>query len=238
MLYNNKTLSIRNNVAKFAVEQDIDLNKIFLNHILQCVNNGDSLLDIGTGNGFVLSQILREIEKEIKLFGIDNSKEMVASAIKNLGKKAKIIEAESSNLPFENCSFDVVTARNVTRICVPEIFRVLKDNGIFIFREYGRGKGLMEIAELFNGRIIRQKDPDCYINNLLETGFAIIKFSQFKILRKYKSARELISVVKSFPFIQDFSRVDEGLILKKFANNAIITSDPFILIANKLKGGK
>lgn len=157
---------------------------------------------------------------------------------KNLNKEAEIIEAESNNLPFENCSFDVVTARNVTRICVSEIFRVLKDNGVFIFREYGYGKGLMEIAELFSGRIIRQQEPDYYIENLLKTGFVIIEFSQFKISRKYNSANELISIIKSFPFIQDFSKADENLILKKFAKNAIITSDPFILVANKMKGGK
>jgi len=238
MQYNDKIISIRDDVMKFKVEQSIDINDLFLSHISQYLVNGCSLLDIGTGNGFVLSQILQKIDKQVQLFGVDNSKEMVSLAKRNLGKNAKIVEANIDNLPFGDCNFDVVTAKNVTRIDALEIFRVLKNDGVFIFREYGYGKGLIEIAELFSGRIIRQRKPEYYVENLYKANFQVVKLNQFEISRRYNSARELVSIIKSFPFIEGFSESDEAVILKRFGKNAIITSDPFILVANKLKGDK
>jgi hypothetical protein len=124
----------------------------------------------------------------------------------------------------------------VTRIDASEIFRVLKNDGAFVFREYGFGKGMIEIAELFDGRIVRQRKPNFYVEKLLAVGFQIIKFDQFEIIRSYRSADKLISIVKSFPFVENFSESDEAVILEKFAKNATITSDPFILVAIKKKG--
>lgn len=238
MQYDNKVLSTRDKVAKFEVEQNIDVNDLFLSYISQYLFDGCSLLDIGTGNGFVLSQILQKTEKQVQLFGVDNSKEMVLLARKNLAKNVKVVEANINNLPFKDCNFDIITAKNVTRIDAPEIFRVLKDDGVFIFREYGYGKGLIEVTKLFSGRVIRQRKPEYYMENLSKAGFQIVKFDQFEIPRRYNSARELVSIVKSFPFIEDFSKSDEAVILKRFAENATIISDPFILVTIKLGGCK
>mgnify|MGYP001285262706 CR=1 FL=1 len=238
MDYTGEVIFARNDVTKFKVKQKININDIFLNLIFCNVTDNCLLLDIGTGNGFVLSQISEKTGKQVQLYGVDNSEEMVKIAKKNLEGKAKILQADINNLPFDNNNFNVVTAKNVTRINASEIFRVLKDGGVFIFREYGYGKGLVEVVKLFNNRIIRQRNPKYYVKNLTEAGFIITKFKQFKIFRKYNSAQELISIVKSFPLIQDFSIADETKILKRFEKDATITSDPFILVANKIKGGK
>lgn len=77
-----------------------------------------------------------------------------------------------------------------------------------------------------------------YVKLLLDAGFHIAQFDQYKIKRKYNSANELVLIVKSFPFIEDLSKLDENLILKRFAKNTIITSDPFMLVAKKSKGSK
>ncbi|EKE19027.1 MAG: hypothetical protein ACD_9C00163G0004 [uncultured bacterium] len=163
---------------------------------------------------------------------------MVTLAVKNLANNARIIEADIGDMPFDDCSFDIVTAKNVTRIDVNEIFRVLKGNGVFIFREYGYGKGMIEIAEMFSGRIIRQRKPEYYRELLCNARFKIFKFDEYEIARKYNSAHELVSVVKSFPFVENFAEADEKMILEKFAMNATITSDPFILVAIKPKGDR
>ncbi|MDD5396648.1 MAG: class I SAM-dependent methyltransferase [Candidatus Moranbacteria bacterium] len=238
MQYDNKTLVIRDYVANFKVEQGIDVNTLFILLITQHLNDGSTLLDVGTGNGFVLSQILQNSDKQVQFFGIDNSSEMVKLAVKNLANKAKITEANIGDMPFDDCSFDIVTAKNVTRIDATEIFRVLKGNGIFIFREYGYGKGMIEIAEMFSGRIIRQRKPDYYKELLCNAGFKIFKFDEYEIARKYNSAQELVSVVKSFPFVENFAEADEKMVLEKFAKDATITSDPFILVAIKPKGDR
>lgn len=238
MQYDDKVLSIRDDVASFKVEQSIDVNALFMNLIVQYLKNGSILLDVGTGNGFVLSQILLNSDKQVQLFGIDNSSKMVQIASKNLADRAKIIETNIGSMPFDDCSFDIVTAKNVTRIDAFEIFRVLKENGVFIFREYGYGKGMIEIAEMFSGRIVRQRKPEYYTELLSVAGFQIIKFDKYEIVRRYDSAQELVSIIQSFPFIKDFSKSDEDIILKKFAKNATIISDPFIVVAIKSKGGK
>ena len=236
MQYDARVISIRHDVANFETEQSIDINALFLLYITQYLIDGCSLIDIGTGDGFVLSQVLQKTNMQVQLFGVDNSNEMVSLARKNLANNAKIVKADIGALPFDDRDFDIVTARNVTRINAPEIFRILKDNGVFIFREYGYGKGMIEIAKLFNGRIIRQRKPEHYVKDLSIAGFQIIKFDKFKIARKYHSAQELVSIVKSFPLIEDFSESDEAVILEKFSKNATITSDPFILVATKPKG--
>lgn len=234
--YDDMVISIRDNVANFIVEQDIDVNALFLSHVMQYLVDGCSLLDVGTGNGFVLSQVLQKTNKKVQLFGVDNSEGMVLLARKNLVNNAKIIRSDINDLPFNDCSFDIITAKNVTRIDTSEIFRTLKDDGIFIFREYGYGKGMIEIAKLFDGRVIRQREPGYYLEKLSKSGFQIIKFDQFKIARRYHSAQDLVYIVKSFPFIEYFSELDEKLILKEFFQEAVITSDPFILVAIKSKG--
>lgn len=236
MQYDDKVISIRGDVVNFEVEQSVDINTLFLSQITQYLFDGCSLLDIGTGNGFVLSQVLQKTHNQVQLFGVDNSEEMVLLARKNLADNAKIVGSDINNMPFSDCSFNIVTAKNVTRIDASEIFRILKDNGVFIFREYGYGKGMIEIAELFNGRVIRRRRPEYYVESLSRAGLQIIRFDQFEIAREYHSAQELVSIVKSFPFIEDFSESDEALILKKFSKKAAITSDPFILVAIKLRG--
>jgi ubiquinone/menaquinone biosynthesis C-methylase UbiE len=236
MQYDKEVLSIRETTTTFEVKQSIDVNALFMSHILQYLTDDSSLLDIGNGNGFVLSKVLEETDRHAQLFGVDNSHEMVLLAQKNLTSKARITEASSDNLPFDDCNFDIATAKNVTRINAAEIFRVLKDDGVFIFREYGFGKGVLEIARMFEGRIIRQRKPDFYVEKLSSAGFQIVSLDQYEIRRSYDSAEQLVSIVKSFPFIEDFSEFDEATILKKFAKNATITSDPFILVAIKKKG--
>lgn len=238
MKYDDKVMSIRDGVASFRVEQSIDINALFLTLVTQYLKDNSILLDVGTGNGFVLSQVLKNSDKQVKLLGVDNSSEMAQIASKNLADRAEIIEANISSMPFNDCSFDIVTAKNVTRIDASEIFRVLKEKGVFVFREYGYGKGMIEIAEMFSGRIIRQRKSEYYVELLSDAGFQITKFNQYEIVRRYDSAQELVSIVQSFPFIEDLSKSDMDMILERFAKNATITSDPFILVVTKPKGSK
>lgn len=235
MQYDKAILSIRDDVESFSVKQSIDINVLFLSQITKYISDDCYLLDLGTGNGFVLSQIFEKINKHVRLFGVDNSHETVLLAREKLTNKATIIESDIGDMPFKKGSFNIVVAKNVTRINPPEIFRVLKDDGIFVFREYGLGKGMVEIAELFDGRIIRQRKPEFYVEKLIRAGFNIVNFDKFEIKRSYDSAEQLVSIVKSFPFIKDFSETDYSVILKRFAENATITSDPFILVAIKKK---
>lgn len=233
--YDETTLAARTKTESITPRQNVDINDIFFKTISQYLKDADSLLDIGTGNGFVLSEIVRRNPQlKLKLCGVDNSAEMVMLAKKNLMDLANIEIADAGYLPFGQKSFDVVTAKNVTRINAEEAYRVLKPGGIFVFREYGPGKGLCEIASLFPGRIIRQREPQFYIDNFIKAGFSVVNFKTYEAIRHYDSPKDLVTIAKSFPFIENFSESDAKLIIRT-CHNANVTSDPFILICRKEK---
>lgn len=210
-------------------------NDYFFSIIRKSLQNDQTILDIGTGNGYVLSELLNRFPKySLNLFGVDNSSIMVDQARRLLGGKALIYLGDNSKLPGKDDSFDLVTAKNVTSICIPEIRRVLHEKGYFIFREYGSGKGLVEVSALFpKERLIRSRNLDYYIYRLKENYFGIEIAEQHKIKRNY-TPEKLIEVVKSFPFIRSFSEKDKKEILNRF-NRPLeeITSDPLIIVARR-----
>lgn len=230
--YTTVTIASRTKAMSLKPEQEVDIGAIFLKEITDRLSNNSKILDIGTGNGYVLAEIKRTApELKLKLCGIDYSIRMVEIASGQLGNSAEIKQADCAAIPYEDSSFDIVCAKNVTRINACEIARVLNPNGYFVFREYGPGKGLCEIAEMFRGRIIRQRDISFYENELAKAGLTIVSTKKYIFQRRYTCAEELVTIANSFPFISDFSETDKKAILKKFCNNATVTSDPFILVA-------
>ncbi len=232
--YNEEIARLRDSLFRKTSSAEI-FNDYFFSLIGKYLKNGQTILDIGTGNGYVLSELLNRFpEYSLNLFGIDHSSAMVNRSKKLLEGKAFIYFGDNSKLPYEEDSFDLVTAKNVTLICIPEIKRVLHKNSYFIFREYGQGKGLVEVADLFpKSRLIRSRDLDYYVFQLKENNFEIELAEQHKIKRAY-SQEELIKIVKSFPFIKEFSKEDEKNILNKF-NTSLeeITSDPLVIVARR-----
>ena len=233
MFYDKKIVNIRNTSITVPVKQTYDINSLFTRKIISFMREGCKILDIGTGNGFVLKQIQENSDIRSTLIGVDNSKEMVNTAKENLGKSATILEADNSNLPFVDSSFDIVTAKNVTRYNSDELYRVLKNGGYFVFREYGPSKGFIEIANLFRDRLIRSRQVEYYSTKLEKSGFEIVSIEQYKVRRKYQSVQEIINITKSFPFIKGYSEKDEEIIRESLNGNCNIISDPFILVAKK-----
>jgi ubiquinone/menaquinone biosynthesis C-methylase UbiE len=101
-----------------------------------------SVLDIGCGGGKVV-KIFYSLLKEGKICGIDHSIEMVKLSRK-VNKKGirsecvKILKADVKKIPYENNSFDMVTAFDTINFwedystCCNEIKRVLKKQGVFL----------------------------------------------------------------------------------------------------------
>ncbi len=67
-----------------------------------------SWLDVGCGTGALLSMIAEQ-RKDIKLFGIDLSEEMIKVARAKLGEAADLRVSNSERLPFEDNRFDLIT---------------------------------------------------------------------------------------------------------------------------------
>lgn len=120
-----------------------EMNEVVYNFTLENMNIGenDSILEIGFGNGKFFDKLFANAQN-IKVWGIDFSKDMVAMAIKKnqsliRAAKLKLQIGSSDNLPFANDTFDKVFCINVIYFWdqpekhLNEVHRVLKPNGQF-----------------------------------------------------------------------------------------------------------
>lgn len=212
------------------------VNDLFFRLVYEGVPAGSKILDIGTGNAFILEQLSRRYPSRYGcLQGIDISPEMLEKAKERTsGLDIQLVLGDNMDLPFQSDFFDAVTAKNVTNFSESEVYRVLRSPGKFFFREYGSGKGLKEIADLFRGRLIRARDSSFYIQRLQSAGFKNVSLREFDVKREY-SFEELLHVVQMFPFLDHVKEEEKEKIKSYFGNKEKIqiTSDQVIIIGEK-----
>lgn len=195
------------------------------------------LLDIGTGNGFVLTEVTKQLNdaNSFELYGVDISSKMIEEAKNRCNEfpQIKIIEADNNKLPFPDDFFDVVTNKLATNFSMMEVFRVLKKGGVFVFKEYGLFKGFGGISELFAGRI-KIKDPLDYVRDLRQFKPQRFTYNQFFYERVF-TKDELINIFTMAPILNNFSAdKDIKTIETSFQNEKIkVQADPFLIIAQK-----
>jgi ubiquinone/menaquinone biosynthesis C-methylase UbiE len=105
--------------------------------ILHRINSANpaTLLDIGCGNGNILSNLA---DTKISLFGLDISDNMIQIAKERLANRASLIVGDAEKLPFENESFDFILCNasfhhypNPKKV-LNEMYRVLNNKGILL----------------------------------------------------------------------------------------------------------
>jgi demethylmenaquinone methyltransferase/2-methoxy-6-polyprenyl-1,4-benzoquinol methylase len=75
---------------------------------------GDTVLDLATGTGAVALELVRQ--KGCSVVGVDQSPEMLAEARRRIGAgRVRLVEANAEELPFEDESFDGLTAAYLLR---------------------------------------------------------------------------------------------------------------------------
>lgn len=129
--------------AKIIGKQMNQSNKILYGLTIKTMNpkDGDSILEIGFGNGKFFKQIFSTAES-LKISGIDFSPEMVKTATANNSRDIKsgnldLQVGSSDKLPFSDNSFDKVFCINVVYFWqqpdnhLQEIYRILKPGGKF-----------------------------------------------------------------------------------------------------------
>jgi ubiquinone/menaquinone biosynthesis C-methylase UbiE len=106
------------------------------------LQDGMRLLDVGCGTGSLLKE-LSESGKELNLYGIDLSPEMIATARVKLKdeKHIELYEGSAADLPFQSNYFDYVVCMNSLhhhadpKQSLTEMARVLKPGGMMILMD-------------------------------------------------------------------------------------------------------
>jgi ubiquinone/menaquinone biosynthesis C-methylase UbiE len=138
---------------------------------------GKKILDIGCGTGRITGDLLK---RGGEVVAADHSAEMLKLATKKY-PAAKTIRADIAKLPFEDDSFDIVVAMFVVvhlvdlREAFDEVYRVLKNGGIFILSNINQKKAPK--LELSDGREIVIRSQYHIPKHLLEA----LEGSFFKI---------------------------------------------------------
>ena len=106
----------------------------------------DVVLDVATGTGAVALELVRQ--KGCAVVGVDQSPEMLAEARRRLllvteTKRIRLVEAPAQELPFEDGSFDGLTAAYLLRYLddlpagLAELARVLRPGGTAALLDFG-----------------------------------------------------------------------------------------------------
>lgn len=128
-----------------SYEKDYEyLNSFENDAVLKALGNlkGKKVLDVGCGTGRLIRFM---IESGAEVSGVDISEGMLKIARKNF-PEIEFFKTEVENLPFEDNSFDLVVAVFVIvhlkdlNGFFSEVYRILKDGGIFILTNINQRK--------------------------------------------------------------------------------------------------
>ena len=171
------------------------------------IKSDDIVLDVGCGGGM---NVKRMAENAKKVYGIDYSIESVKLSkevnerLINEGK-VEIREGNVKSLPFEDNTFDIVTAFETVYFwpdiekCFGEVKRVLKPGGIFLIgmETNGSDNFIMKFWKHFI-------DMEMYTDNEIATFLENNEYNQMTVyLREGKSNKEIIKSNGSEKIVDD-----------------------------------
>jgi SAM-dependent methyltransferase len=150
----------------------------FAESLRQRMTRADAVLDVQTGGGERLSEILSQIENRPRLIAATESWEPnVLIAEQNLRQfGASVIEvADESDFPFADDTFGLVTSRHPTFTLWKEIARVLQPGGTYFSQQVGSGTN-SELADFMMGSqpISNVRDARLAVSAARSVGFDVI----------------------------------------------------------------
>lgn len=179
------------------------------------LQEGEHVLDVGSGNGIFAREILETVTDSGHVCGIDSAEPMVAMAT-DICPAGKFLQGDATDLPVEDLSFDVVTASQV--LCfvsdidkaLSEMFRVLKSGGrlVILDSDWGslvwncRDRALMDrVVRMMTGPPYADAHvPRTLSRRLVSTGFQITDRHAFSVLNWEPNAdsysRQLVGFIK------------------------------------------
>ncbi|MBQ6098438.1 MAG: class I SAM-dependent methyltransferase [Methanobrevibacter sp.] len=170
------------------------------------INSDDIILDVGCGGGINIKRMAKNAKK---VYGIDYSEESVKLS-KEVNKKlinegkVEIMNSNVKNLPFEDDTFDIVTAFETVYFwpdiekCFGEVKRVLKPGGIFLIgTETNGSNNFMRFWKHFI-------DMEMYDDNEITSFLRNNDYDQITVyLRDGKNKKEIIKSNDSEKIVDD-----------------------------------
>lgn len=201
------------------------------------ISENTILLDIGTGGGEKLSTLISN--NCLMKIGTDFSEEMIKKAKKNnLNKNIYFFKMDSNKINFPDEFFDIITARH-TPFNAKEIFRLLKENGLFISEQIDEDDCL-ELKSLFGrGQGYRKKHKliDKVKQDISKLNFKKINFYNIIQEEYYKTEEDLLFLLKNTPIIPNFGEVKaDGINFKEYVEKN--TTEKGIYLKRRLFGIK
>ena len=140
------------------------------------INPDDIILDVGCGGGININRMAKQAKM---VYGVDYSIESVKlSSEVNRQEihdgKVKVLEGNVAKLPFEDNTFDIVTAFETVYFwpdiekCFGEVKRVLKPGGIFLIGMESNGSDnlIMKVSErLIDMTVYNDKEIKGFLKN-------------------------------------------------------------------------
>ena len=170
------------------------------------LNEGEVVLDLGSGGGIDVLLSARRVGLTGKAFGLDMTDEMLALANQNKRKagieNVEFLKGEIEHIPLPENSVDVIISNCVINLSADkdqvlrEAFRVLKPGGRFAVSDVvTRGAVPGEIRQsvlLWIGCVAGALEENEYRSKLAAAGFAEIEVEPTRIYRA-EDAREFLS---------------------------------------------
>ncbi len=141
------------------------------------------MLDIGTGGGEVLTQILHG--NDCQAVAIEEWHVNAPVAAATLQGRAAVVRAAWHQLPFCSEVFDLVLSRH-TAIAPDEIARVLTQPGRFITQQVGPDNW-PELSEFFPDRTVYADHYREYPDRLEALGFSISRYEKYARRGRYNN---------------------------------------------------
>ncbi len=186
------------------------------------INQGDTVIDLGSGAGNDCFVARHETGPEGKVIGIDFTRDMIDKARINAEKlglnNVEFREGDIDDMPVNDNSADVIVSNCVLNLVpdkekvIKEIYRTLKPGGHFSISDIvlvgDLPETLQKDAEMYAGCVAGAIQKDEYLGYIEESGFKNITIQKDKaviipndILSKYLSEKE----------IQDFNNGGTGI---------------------------
>lgn len=185
-----------------------------MNKLRSVLGNDGRILDVGCGGGFLSNQLARQ---GYKVTGVDLSEESLKVAKHHdITNSVHYQKADAYKLPYENGTFDVVTAmdflEHVDRPAdvIREFSRVLRPGGLFFYHTFNRN---------FLSHFVVIKLLEWFIKNTPKNMHVIKLFIKPKELEEYcrKAGMAVISQVGIKPKFTsiDWRMIKTGIVSRK-----------------------